>query len=207
MWGTARRNKKPPEREKWRQRQGHLRSVCVEGAPNSFMCWHLPVSSTYRGRRDPIKPGSRSRLWGISEPTVEEEDEVEPCFTDYILLSERHAGVLPYMPTYDYREADWNHMMSLRSGLWTRSHVGLHCHSFDPAVVGKHTGDGAGGGWLTPNFSDVDVVQKPTLATADPLILVFTRAFYYKEAQLLNDGLSAAIIATLLRRNPSVNGY
>lgn len=45
---------------------------------------------------------------------------------------------------------------------------------------------------------DVDLKKKPVLATDNPVIWVLTKAFYYHEAQLLNDGLSAAIIRRLM---------
>lgn len=44
----------------------------------------------------------------------------------------------------------------------------------------------------------MDVVEKPILATDYPVILVLTMAFYYDEAQLLNDGLSPAIMRELM---------
>lgn len=86
-------------------------------ASNSVESWLLSVSRTYR-ETGPDQPGLRLRLGGTSEPTRAEEDEVEPCFPDYILMSGCGAGLSPYMPTYNYRIADRKHIKSLRSGLW-----------------------------------------------------------------------------------------
>lgn len=122
--------------------------------------WHLPVSATYR-ETGPTQPGFSLRLGGCLKLTRVEQGEVEPCFPDYISVSGCGVRLLPYMPTYNYRRADRNHIRSLRSGLfhthlleflWPRcirppQREDFPSHSHQKVCV-----------WLILNFSEVDVV-------------------------------------------------
>lgn len=146
---------------------------------------------------------------GISEPTRKDEAEVEPCFPYYILMSSRStaAEVLRYMPTYNYRSADRNHTMGLRSGMFVEPLLwGFFIHICWLGFIWFDLSAQRARGFasLLQQIPSLRFVRnwwcaclewmlfkssRLLLAVKYPVILVFMKGFYYEAPKSWNVGL------------------